>query len=160
MLKSLKRNEQLKATVVGVASVALCVVLLAAILPIHNYMPHAICWRGDERLIWSLALSNLTIFASYMVLSAALLRMLFQVNLGPLAPIAAMFGFFILTCGLTHIVDVIMIWYGAFWLQAIMSVMCAIPSVATAVYVFRHAGDILELSRTIFMVYGKEHSGD
>ncbi len=159
MLKSLRRDERLTASIVGIGIVALNVILLAAILQRQNYMPHSVCWRGDSSLIWTVAVSNGVIFASYIGISAALLRTVFLVNLGPLAPVATLFGFFILTCGLTHLMDVVMIWYGAFWLQAIVTVICTIPSLVTAIYVARHAHDILELSRTIFAVYAKEPDG-
>lgn len=117
------------------------------------YMAHGICWRGDPGLIWSMAIGNAIIFASYTAISFVFLRVLLSANLGRVAPLARGFCAFIVTCGLTHLVEIAMIWYGYFWLQSIVIWMCVFPSAATALYMLYHQGVTIETSKTIFRCY-------
>jgi len=81
------------------------------------------------------------IAASYMVIFAALFWMAFQLRrLGELRGylwIFFAFGTFIVACGLTHVMEMVTVWWPVYRLSAAMKVICAAASVPTAILFVR-----------------------
>lgn len=97
-------------------------------------MPHGVCLLWNGHLLITTVLANALIFLSYMTISGVLFYTLKIIEIPLSRTIITMFGWFILACGLTHLVDILVIWWPIYWVQAIVGVMTAIPSVSTALY--------------------------
>ena len=79
----------------------------------ERYLPHRFCYLAQPWLIWTNAPADMPIFLSYVVLfeSLFLLAWLVRSQLRPYLWIFLAFGLFILTCGLTHFMEVVTIWW-------------------------------------------------
>ena len=77
----------------------------------------------------------MAIFLAYTVLfeSLFLLAWLVRSQLRPYLWIFLAFGLFILTCGLTHFMEVITIWWPLYPLSTSVKIICALVSVPTAI---------------------------
>ena len=100
-----------------------------------RYLPHRFCYLAQPWLIWTNAPADMAIFLSYVVLfqSLFLLAWLVRSQLRPYLWIFLAFGLFILTCGLTHLMDVVTIWWPLYPLSTSVKILCALVSVPTAI---------------------------
>lgn len=99
----------------------------------HDFMPHGYCLQWDTGLVPILITANLAIALAYYAIPAALF--FFVRNRKDLAFswIFALFGSFILACGTTHVVFVLNIFKGYYWLEALVDSLTAIISIITAI---------------------------
>ncbi|MET0342183.1 MAG: ATP-binding protein [Polyangiales bacterium] len=98
----------------------------------QSFMPHGHCYLWSPALVAVQVVSNLLIGISYVVISA-LLALFVRRSLDlPLRWVYVAFGTFIISCGLTHFMDVLVIWYPRYWLDGSVRVVTAIASVGTA----------------------------
>lgn len=87
----------------------------------NGLMPHAICWAGSPRLIWTMVVANFVIFLSYASNCGTLLyiaRRTFRAMARDWVLIVTGFALFIVACGSTHLMDVITTWIPVFWIDA------------------------------------------
>ncbi|WP_440905965.1 PAS domain S-box protein [Catenovulum sp. SX2] len=116
-----------------------------------DYMPHGHCllWKPDL-LIMNVA-SDLLITLSYFAIPAALVVYGRQKPM-PYRSTLIMFSMFIFACGITHIMAVINVWNGYYYLHGVIKVFTALVSFATAVLIWRllpewlNAPSLLELN--------------
>lgn len=108
-------------------------------------MPHAVCWRADPHLIWTMVAANTITFLSYLSICITLL-LLAQRTRRVIARDWAFFitGFalFIVACGATHFMEVVTTWLPYFWIDATANVVTAVLSAWIAVSLIRRAGTI------------------
>lgn len=99
----------------------------------HDFMPHGYCLQWDTGLVPILITANLAIALAYYAIPAALF--FFVRNRKDLAFswIFALFGSFILACGTTHVVFVLNIFKGYYWLEALVDSLTAVISIITAI---------------------------
>jgi|GEM_PF-1853620 len=99
----------------------------------HDFMPHGYCLQWDSALVPVLITANIAIAVAYYAIPTALF--FFVRNRKDLAFswIFALFGAFILACGTTHVVFVLNIFKGYYWLEALVDSFTAIISIVTAV---------------------------
>jgi signal transduction histidine kinase len=97
------------------------------------FMPHGHCYLWTPALVWTQTVSNLLIGLSYVAISSVLALFVSSVRNLPFRWAYAAFGVFIVSCGLTHFVDVLVIWQPRYWLDALMRSVTAVASVGTAV---------------------------
>lgn len=83
-----------------------------------------------------MAISNALIAIAYASIPFFLIVFVRKRKDLPFTWIIFLFGLFILACGTTHIMHVIGLWWEINWLQAIVDLICALISVATAVVVW------------------------
>ena len=100
----------------GVLLLSLGIIAIIRFGPVlfsERYLPHQFCYLAQPWLIWTNAPADMAIFLSYTVLfeSLFLLAWLVRSQLRPYLWIFLAFGLFILTCGLTHFMEVITIWW-------------------------------------------------
>lgn len=77
--------------------------------------------------------SDLTIFISYLVVSMYLVWICFRYRKQmPFTWLMACFGAFIVACGATHFMDVVVLWSPRYWLAGWLKLLTAIASGATA----------------------------
>jgi len=97
-------------------------------------MPHGMCYLWIRELVALHLSSDLLIGLSYVAISAMLAYLVYQSRRDiPFRLIFLAFGMFIVTCGMTHFMEVWTIWSPMFWLSGYIKLVTAIVSVATAV---------------------------
>lgn len=98
-------------------------------------MPHAVCWRQDQRLIWTMAVTNAITFLSYFTICIALFYLARKTR-GAVKRDWAFFligfGVFIVACGSTHLMEVITTWIPVFWVDAWANIITAVFSAYVA----------------------------
>ena len=110
-----------------------------------SLMPHAVCWKADPRLIWTMASTNAITFLSYLSICITLFYMARRTR----RAIYREWGFFlvgfasfIVACGSTHLMDVITTWIPVFWIDAWTSIITAVLSAYVAIQFIRRAPDL------------------
>jgi len=98
------------------------------------FSPHGMCflWHGDM-ILWH-SLSDAVIALAYAIISAALLIFRRYVSTEQILSrwAFASFATFILACGMTHVMDMLVIWNPWYVAQGIVKSVCALASISTA----------------------------
>src|SRR4051794_12996138 len=97
--------------------------------PLDGFMPHGHCYLWNPGMVWLQVSSNALIGTAYVVISAALAYLVYCVRGLPFQWIYLAFGVFIVTCGLTHFMDIWTVWYPAYWLDGAVRAATAVASV-------------------------------
>ncbi|MGE5351963.1 MAG: sensor histidine kinase [Acidobacteriota bacterium] len=99
-----------------------------------DYMPHGNCYFWTPDLVWLHAASDSLIGLSYWAITTTLGRLIYKTRKDiPFAKMFVAFGIFIITCGTTHLMDVVTLWDAYYWLSGGIKLVTAVASVATAV---------------------------
>jgi signal transduction histidine kinase len=107
-----------------------------------SLMPHAVCWRQDQRLIWTMAITNAITFLSYFSLCATLFylaRKTGRVIAREWIFFVIGFALFIVACGSTHLLEVVTTWVPIFWVDAWTNIITASLSGYIAIQFIRRA---------------------
>jgi two-component system, cell cycle sensor histidine kinase and response regulator CckA len=113
-----------------------------------NFLPHWYCLAGNTRLLWTTVLGDLFIGLSYVVISATLVRILRRAGKAlPYQGFFWAFGLFIVSCGVTHFLEILTIWQPVYWLAASAKILTAVSSVGTAIVLLIAAEDIVSFAR-------------
>lgn len=109
------------------------------------YMPHGWCFAWDTQVFWPLVLSSLGTALAYASIPVWL--MWIGRRRPDLVPpwFAGPFAVFITSCGLGHLLDVIVLWWPLYRLQAWWTCVTAVSSLATAAVVWRARRQVLGL---------------
>lgn len=104
---------------------------------IDQYMPHGMCllWKPWLVLLWSG--SDLLIFLSYMAIPFALFRVLRKRKDIEHRGLVALFGAFILLCGVTHALSIVTLWSPIYPYVGVVKLWTGLVSLITAVVLFR-----------------------
>ena len=97
-----------------------------------SFLPHGQCLLWRPGLIWLHVVSDVLITLAYYSIPAMLVYFVAKKRDVPFHWIFLMFGAFILACGTTHALDVLTLWYPAYWISGMVKAMTALISVATA----------------------------
>jgi signal transduction histidine kinase len=134
----------------SIAAVALGSVALykgAPALFSERFQPHRVCYLERPDLIWANVVTDAIIFVSYVVIFSSLMWVVARsrdlLNATMVTFLTA-FGTFILACGMTHLMETIVIWYPFYWLAVGVKVITAIASAATAVALAMKKGLLLD----------------
>jgi len=102
-----------------------------------RYLPHRYCYLQQPDLVWTnvsmdalIAISYVTIFACLFWIAGKLRSMS---ELRSYVWIAAAFGTFILSCAMTHMMEIVTVWLPLYPLSAGVKVVCAVASVVSAI---------------------------
>jgi PAS domain S-box-containing protein len=106
-------------------------------LMLTAYKPHGVCMGWQPGVLWLHVLSDLFIFLAYASISLLLLTVVRKRKDIPFHGILIAFAGFILACGITHLMDIIVIWDPLYPLQGIFKLCTAAASVATAMGLYR-----------------------
>lgn len=114
-----------------------------------NFLPHWYCYVGNQRLLWTNVIADLVIGLSYVALSATLVWLVRRAGRDlPYSHFFWAFGVFIVSCGATHLLEVVTVWKPVYWLSAAAKVVTAAASATTAVVLLVAADDIVEFVLT------------
>jgi signal transduction histidine kinase len=98
-----------------------------------GFLPHGYCYLWNPPLLWTHVVSDVLIGGSYVVISVALAYLVHRARRDiPFSVVFVAFGLFIITCGLTHFMEVWTLWNPIYWASGGVKAVTAVASVATA----------------------------
>jgi signal transduction histidine kinase len=96
--------------------------------------PHINCYLHVAELVWLHVTSDLLIGLSYVAISLTLAYLVYRIRASlPFWGMFLAFGVFIVSCGLTHFMEVLVVWDARYWLQGFVKALTAVASVGTAI---------------------------
>jgi PAS domain S-box-containing protein len=98
-----------------------------------GFMPHGHCYLWSPTMVWTQVSLNLLIGLAYAAIATTLTVVVRKTRDLPFAWVYLAFGTFILSCGVTHFLDIVTVWHPIYWVDAGVRVVTATASVATAV---------------------------
>jgi diguanylate cyclase (GGDEF)-like protein/PAS domain S-box-containing protein len=99
-----------------------------------TYLPHGFCFLWNPRLLWLHVVSDIVIGVSYLVIAGTLARLVQMSRREvPFQSIFVAFGTFILACGVTHLLAVVVLWNPLYWLEGDVKLLTACASLLTAI---------------------------
>jgi len=108
-------------------------------------MPHAVCWREDQNLLWTMVITNAITFLSYFSICITLFYLARKTRRSiprDWAFFLVGFALFIVACGSTHLLEVITTWIPVFWIDAWTNIITAVLSGYVAAQFFRRAPEL------------------
>lgn len=97
------------------------------------FMPHGHCYFWDPFILWSHAISDTIIAAAYFIIPFSLVEIVRKRNDFRYIWMVLLFALFILGCGATHVMDVVVIWEPFYYTDSIIRIITALASIGTAV---------------------------
>ena len=117
----------------GVAAIVMVPSTLHGILS-SSFLPHAYCYLYDKQLIALNAGSDIAIWISYIAISCTLVYLVWRTRREiPFSWMFLAFGLFIVACGFTHLMEVIVLWKPFYWLAGDVKLITAGASLVTAI---------------------------
>jgi PAS domain S-box-containing protein len=101
----------------------------------QGFMPHGHCYLWTPSLVWAEVGSNLLIGLAYASIAATLTILVRRIRNIPFAFVYLAFGVFILSCGLTHFLDIVTVWHPIYWADAGVRILTAVSSAGTAILI-------------------------
>lgn len=98
-----------------------------------SYAPHGFCLLWQPSLVWTHVIADAVIAAAYFSIPVALIALLRQRRDIEFGWIFWLFALFIMACGTTHIMAIWTLWHGDYGAEAVIKVITAVASIATAV---------------------------
>ncbi|MEB3356029.1 MAG: PAS domain-containing protein [Synechococcales bacterium] len=106
--------------------------LLNSLLAVGPFIPHGHCYLWNPGLVWLHLLSDALIAAAYFSIPVMLLHFTAQRRDVPFPWLFVLFGGFIVSCGLTHVLGVWTLWHPTYWLSGSVKAATAGISLYTA----------------------------
>ncbi len=103
---------------------------------INQLLPHGFCINWTPSLLWLYVISDLAIVVAYYSIPIALTYFAVKRKDLKFRGIFLLFGAFILACGTTHLLGIVVLWNPIYWLDASMKAVTAVISVSTAIILF------------------------
>ena len=124
-----------------------------------RYLPHRFCYLAEPGLIWTNVVTDSLIAVAYGVLCTSLFLIAYKVRKVPGVRsylwIIVSFGLFIATCGGTHAMEVVTVWWPFYPLAAAVKVLCAAVSVPTAILFAFRTRHLIDQVPAIFNLVSK-----
>ncbi len=100
----------------------------------EQFLPHVYCYLYDKKLIALHIGSDTAIWLSYVSISITLAYLVHRTRHEiPFSWMFLAFGTFIIACGFTHFMEVVVLWKPLYWLSGDVKLLTALASVITAV---------------------------
>ena len=106
--------------------------LLKTIFTPGGFEPHIVHFANIMWLVWVFYISNAVIALAYTVIPLTLVYVVIKRKDIPFNWVFWSFAGFIVFCGITHIMHIVIFTYPVYYLQAIMDILTGIISIATA----------------------------
>jgi signal transduction histidine kinase len=111
----------------------------------EHFLPHGHCYMWTPGILWMHVISDILIAMAYFTIPFVLIHLARRRPDLPFNWLFVAFGVFIVSCGLTHVMDVWNVWHTDYWLEGAIKVLCAAASVPTAILLWRHLPMILSV---------------
>ena len=125
------------------ASAAAVIVSLAAIAFIpaalqnigsSKFLPHVSCYLYNKQLVALHLGSDAAIWLAYLAISCTLVYLVWRTRREvPFSWMFLAFGTFIVACGFTHFMEIVVLWHPLYWLAGDVKLVTAVASVVTAI---------------------------
>src|SRR5580704_7586662 len=125
------------------ASAAAVIVSLAAIAFIpaalqnigsSKFLPHVSCYLYNKQLVALHLGSDAAIWLAYLAISCTLVYLVWKTRREiPFSWMFLAFGTFIVACGFTHFMEIVVLWKPLYWLAGDVKLVTAVASVVTAI---------------------------
>lgn len=110
---------------------------LDTVLDVDRYMPHGYCLLWQPELVWMHVISDIVIALAYFAIPSAIVFLLIKRKQAvPFRWVFVMFALFIVLCGMSHLIGIIVLWYPFYYFQGVIKVLTAMVSLATAILLF------------------------
>jgi PAS domain S-box-containing protein len=121
--------------------------LLKSLFSPGDFMPHGQCYMWNLRLVWLHAVSDSLIALAYISIPITLVTFARKRKDIPFNWMFFCFGVFIVSCGATHVMEVVTLWTASYWLSGVIKAVTAVASLSTAVLLVRLAPKALLIPR-------------
>lgn len=108
-----------------------------------NYMPHGHCYYWEPSIVWSHAISDSIIAIAYMTIPMSLLFIFRKRKDFKFIWMMILFAIFILGCGMTHVFDVLNIWWPFYRTDAVVRMVTAAASIGTAAVLIKVTPEVI-----------------
>jgi two-component system NtrC family sensor kinase len=98
-----------------------------------SFIPHGHCYLWQTQLVWLHVASDSIIALAYFSIPITLVYFISKRPDLPFDWIFALFGAFIVACGMTHLFELWTLWHPTYWLSGTMKAITALISFATAI---------------------------
>lgn len=102
-----------------------------------SFMPHGHCFLWREDLLFLHVLGDVTTAIAYIMIPFVIIRLVLIRKDLKFNALFLLFAGFILFCGLTHIIGVVNIWYGYYYIEGVAKVATGLISITTAIVLWR-----------------------
>ena len=102
-----------------------------------EWMPQGYSIEWTPSLFWTHVFTDLLTAAAYYSIPLALIYIAWHRKDLPFRKIYLMLGAFILACGTSHLISIVLLWKPIYWLDAIIHAITAFLSLGTAFFVIR-----------------------
>jgi signal transduction histidine kinase len=131
--RNLALGSTVAALILSVVAVVMVPSTVRGILS-SRFLPHAYCYLYDKQLIALNAGSDALIWLSYIAISCTLVYLVRRTRHEiPFSWMFLAFGLFIVACGFTHLMEVVVLWRPFYWLAGDVKLITAVASVVTAI---------------------------
>src|SRR5579864_6047683 len=96
-----------------------------------DFMPHGFCYLWNPRLVWLHAVSDTLIGISYLSIPVTLVYLARKRRDVPFDWMFGCFGIFIVSCGVTHFMEVWTIWNADYLIAGAAKAITAVASIST-----------------------------
>lgn len=103
---------------------------------INSLLPHGFCINWSPALLWLYVVSDALIVVAYYSIPLALAYFVSKREDLKFRGIFILFGAFILACGTTHLLGIVVLWNPIYWIDASMKAVTAVISVITSIMLF------------------------
>ncbi|MEY3288344.1 MAG: hypothetical protein RLZZ419_586 [Pseudomonadota bacterium] len=111
--------------------------LLLNLTGANGWMPHGFCIQWTPSILWSYVVADALIALSYYAIPLVLAYVAWRRKDLQFRRVYLMFCAFILACGTSHLLSIVLLWQPLYWLDAVIKVITALISVATATYLIK-----------------------
>lgn len=101
-----------------------------------DFMPHGQCFMWNPAVLWIHVVSDVLIALAYFSIPLALVTFIRQRRDLAYPWVFALFAVFIVSCGLTHLIDVVTTWNGAYRIEGVAKAITALSSITTAILIW------------------------
>ncbi len=115
------------------------VLFFTPLLNFGSFQPHGYCYQWNSGLVWLHVVSDALIALAYFTIPVILMWFIGKRRDLPFSWMFALFGVFIIACGVTHVLEVWNLWHAQYWLAGGAKAITAVVSVGTAVLLTRLA---------------------
>ena len=99
-----------------------------------QFLPHVYCYLYDKQLIALHMSADALIWLSYVAIALTLTYMVRRARREiPFSWLFLAFGTFIIACGFTHFMEIVVLWKPLYWLAGDVKLVTALASVITAI---------------------------
>lgn len=99
-----------------------------------EFLPHGQCLLWESRALWLHVVSDSLIGLAYMAIPLILIYFTRKRHDLPFRNVFLLFGLFIISCGMTHFMEVWTLWTPSYWLSGVVKAFTAFVSLITVVH--------------------------